>query len=139
MADFEAVLRLDSANIDALCGRGHARVRLRQVAAGVQDAEEALRRGLRKPPQLFSLACLYAQAALQTRVAQRGTLAKCGDQFLYQDRAIDLLIAVMEATPEPQRKAFWQANVANERELVPLRIMPKMQELVRRYGGAPAS
>ena len=87
MADFEAVLRLDSANIDALCGRGHARVRLRQVAAGVQDAEEALRRGLRKPPQLFSLACLYAQAALQTRVAQRGTLAKCGDQFLYQEIA----------------------------------------------------
>src|SRR5262249_12366782 len=42
-ADFEAALRRDKRHANAWCGLGLARVRLGQVAAGVADAEKALR------------------------------------------------------------------------------------------------
>jgi hypothetical protein len=83
---------------------------------------------------LFSVACLYARAAAQARTGPRGASGP-DDAAVYQDRALELLSQAIEKVPQAQRKAFWQANVENERELSPLRNVPKMQELARNYGG----
>jgi tetratricopeptide (TPR) repeat protein len=133
-SDFEAVLRKDADHANALCGRGHARVRLGQISAGVADAEKAVRHGPQKPSLLFSAACLYARAAAQLR-AQSRDRSSLDRVDSYQDRSLQLLRAALDGVPEAQRKAFWRANVKNERELLTLRRAPEMLALASKYGG----
>jgi tetratricopeptide (TPR) repeat protein len=132
--DFEAALRLDETDVDALCGRGHIRVRLGQVADGLGDVEKALRHGRPEPPLFYSAALIYARAAGQTR-AQARDRSSLDDAYVYQERSIRLVRAALEQIPEADRKAFWRANVENERELLPVRDAPEMVALARQYGG----
>src|SRR5205807_1720547 len=74
---------------DRLCGRGHARVSLGQVAEAVTDAEAALRHGPRTGPFLVNVACLYARAAARAEVAARDRLAAAGEPAArYRERAL---------------------------------------------------
>jgi tetratricopeptide (TPR) repeat protein len=134
LADFEAVLRKDPDHANALCGRGHVRVRQGQVSAGVADAEKALAHGPQEPPLLFSAACLYARAAAQLK-AQSRDRSSLGRVDSYQERSVQLLRSALERVPEGQRRAFWRANITNERELRTLRRAPEMIALANKYGG----
>jgi tetratricopeptide (TPR) repeat protein len=132
LSDFEAALRLDRTDPDALCGRGQVRVRLGQVAAGVADAEEALRRGPRKAPLVYNAACLYVRAAARAAAGARGR-----DDFdmadRYQERAATLLRAALLETPEEQRRAFWRDNVQQNRELIPILSARALSDFARKY------
>ncbi len=133
LADFEEALTRDPTDADALCGRGHARVRLGDVAAGTADAEKAVRQTPRSAQLLFSVACLYARAAGQTKALARDRVS-LAHVTLYQDRAVELLRDTLARLPEDRRKAFWRANVMNERALLPIRRLPAVRELAGKYG-----
>jgi len=55
LTDFERCLHQKPDNVEALLGRGNARVRLRQVAEAVADAEAADKAGLLDERQLYNL------------------------------------------------------------------------------------
>jgi lipoprotein NlpI/predicted Ser/Thr protein kinase len=134
LADFKAALELESANPDALCGRGSARVRLGQVKQGVEDAEAALRQGLKenlkKPTLLYSAACLYARAAGETE-SRSVVPSALADQ--YRLRSIALFRAVLQQTPAHQRREFWQQNIQNEPDLAWLRRTRDMAALYQAF------
>jgi tetratricopeptide (TPR) repeat protein len=136
LADFEAALKLDRNHVDALCGRGDARVRLGEVASGIADIDEVLDRGgpRRKATVLFSAACVYARAAGKLAAQQPAGRPASTTVARYQERAIDLLRETLGKIPAEQGKTFWHDNVQNERELMQLRGLPGMTELIRKYG-----
>jgi tetratricopeptide (TPR) repeat protein len=131
--DFEAVLRREPTHPDALCGRGYVRVSQGDVAAGVADAEKALRHGSRKAPLLYSVACLYALAAEELTAQARG---QPDPRLLDHCRlhAVALLRAALGDISEERRKAFWRDNVQGERELAPLLSARELLDLAREYG-----
>jgi tetratricopeptide (TPR) repeat protein len=133
LADFDAALRMDRTDPDALCGRGQVRVRLGQVAAGVADAEEALRRGPRKVPLLYNAACLYVRAAARVAAGAQGR-ANQDTADGYQERAAALLRAALHQVPEEQRRAFWRDNVQHKRELMPILSARDLRDFARKYG-----
>lgn len=138
LTDFESALRLDPNLTDALCGRGHVRVRLRQVAEGVEDAEKALQQDHPTKDLLFEVACLYARAAEQLKLMPRDR-SSLDEVNRYQQRAIQLLAATLEQVPEAERKTFWREHIQNERQLAPLRRQPAMLELAGKYGEKPGA
>jgi tetratricopeptide (TPR) repeat protein len=131
LADFEAALKRDKEQTDALCGRGHARVRLGQVAEGVQDGEAALKLGKHTRGLLLSVACLYGRAAQReaagTRVSSGALPAR------YGKRAGELLRDTLELVPAKQRREFWRVNVQQEPDLASLSRSNDLWELVRAY------
>jgi tetratricopeptide (TPR) repeat protein/tRNA A-37 threonylcarbamoyl transferase component Bud32 len=134
LADFDAALERDATDADALCGRGHALLRLGQVTDGVADVEKALHHGRRKASLLYSAACFYAQAAGQTRAQAHNRLNR-DNADSYEGKCIQLIRAALEQVPDGEGKAFWRANIENERELLPVRDAPEMIALARQYGG----
>jgi tetratricopeptide (TPR) repeat protein len=106
LADFEAALRLDPEQSDALAGRGLAHVRLGAWRPAVADADAALRHAA--PGALararFNAARIYAQAV--EPVAAEGAVrgAERVPLYLsYRDRALELLRLALVDTPEAER------------------------------------
>jgi serine/threonine protein kinase/tetratricopeptide (TPR) repeat protein len=115
LADFETVIQLDNkVNGYAYIGRGYARVKLGQIAEGVADAEEAVRRGPAEPRLMWAAARIYALAC-----------GRLNDSALvrarYQERGFELLRGAIELTPSDERTAFWRDYVAKDPVLNPLR------------------
>jgi tetratricopeptide (TPR) repeat protein len=133
LADFEAALRLDPAQTDALCGRGSARVRLGRLADGVADAEEYLRRERPAAQHFFEAACIYARSVgeLERRMGGRWTTGDPATR--YQERAVELLRAALDETPAGERQRFWRTNIASAADLVPIRRSTGFLELARGY------
>ena len=138
LADFDAAIHVDPSNADALCGRGHARVLLGQIDDGIADVTKALASGEPKAALLFSAACLYARAAEWTRKQAR-SLEAIDVAANYEQKTYQLLGATLRRLPEDKRNAFWESNVQNERDLIPLRGAGKMQALAHACGRAPAT
>ena len=67
--DFEAVLRLDSADPEGYAGRAAARVRLDRIREALADAEESLRRAEPTPRLLYIAAQTYTQASVRAVAA----------------------------------------------------------------------
>jgi tetratricopeptide (TPR) repeat protein len=133
LADFEAALRLDSTEPDALCGRGHCRVRLGSLWGAVADADAALDRGPYKGQFLLSTACIYAQAAGRLQAEMRGRTGYGDDVDRLQGKAVALLRAALETVPDEERGAFWRQRIQNERDLAALRYCDGFRELARSY------
>jgi tetratricopeptide (TPR) repeat protein len=140
LADFEAALKLNPADPEALCGRGQVRVRRGELASGLADVEEALERSPwpRKASLLFSASCLYAVAAGQLTAQQPAGQPASPRLTRYQKRAVELLDATLAQSPEQERKAFWHDNIQaagqQRRIFRPLARLPVMAELIRKYG-----
>jgi tetratricopeptide (TPR) repeat protein len=126
--DFDAALQLEPTDIDALSGRGFARVCLGERPAGLKDADAALANGQGTPEQMAELlirtACTYARAAGQPTGRSVSE---------WQERAVDLVRSALEKIPQARRLKFWQVYVANEPELRSILDLNEMRELKRRY------
>jgi tetratricopeptide (TPR) repeat protein len=127
LADFEAALKLAPGDGEALCGRALARVLQGQVREALADAEAALKQPRPTPTLLFDAACVYARAA------QRDGSLNPRDVPRYQERAVALLRAALEAVPSTDRAAFWRRRVQAEPALLALRQTSSMRLLVQTY------
>jgi tetratricopeptide (TPR) repeat protein/predicted Ser/Thr protein kinase len=132
-ADFEAALKLDPAQTDALCGRGRARASLGQVRAAVEDAEAVLRAGQPTAQLLLQAACIYGRAVGYLEAQAGGGPGAAGTAYRYQARSVELLRAALEQVPAAQRPAFWRANVPHEPDLLPVSRSSEMLALTRSY------
>jgi tetratricopeptide (TPR) repeat protein len=128
LADFEAALRLAPGDGEALCGRALARVLLGQVREALADVEAALKQARPTPTLLFDAACVYARAA------QHDESVNPRDVPRYQERAVALLRAALEALPPADRAAFWRRRVQAEPALLALRQTASMRRLAQDYG-----
>ena len=108
--DFQAVLDRDPAHAEALGGRGSAFVAVGRYQDAVADAEESARLEPANPRIVYNAARVYAQAAGPNgRAAARGqALAPAAE---YQDRAMELVRAAIEALPPGRRAEFWRTTV----------------------------
>jgi tetratricopeptide (TPR) repeat protein len=131
--DFDAALRLEATQTDALCGRGYARARLGRLTEAVTDTEEALRHGKPAALLLFDAACVYAVAVGKLEARSGSRLGPGGAARRYQERAVDLLRAALDAAPAGKREEFWRANVVGAADLVPIRSCTSFLELARSY------
>ena len=127
--DFEASLKLDRNQSDALAGRGLARVRLGEWRPAVADAEASLR--LAAPASSipgdpgksrqahFNAARIYAQAVefAAQEVSREGERAVTLYRR-YRTRALDLLDEALRREPDPARRT----EILNDPALRPLRL-----------------
>ncbi len=127
---FEAALKLEATNADALCGRGLARVRLGDVRGALEDAEAAQNLDSHKPELLFQTACIYAQAARRVD-AQGAVIGNPAAQ--YRERSVKLLSALMGRMPEREREAYWHDRIESEPALDPIRRSNAYFDLARAY------
>jgi tetratricopeptide (TPR) repeat protein len=140
LEDFEAALRLDKGQLDALCGRAHARVHLGRVREALTDVEEALRRGPRSDRLLLNAACVYAQAADRLAASKGGPSGQTRDaHYRHAERAVQLVREALQEVPERERRALWRREVEREALLVPVRSSPGMLDLLRQYGRPAAT
>jgi tetratricopeptide (TPR) repeat protein len=132
LRDFDAALKLEPAQADALSGRGFARVCVGERTAGLKDAEAALTNALATgpgtPELMIRTACTYARAVGQLRGQPTG-----GSVSEWQKRAVELVRHALEQVPPARQRDFWQAYVVNEKELQPIRDCDEMLELKRKY------
>jgi tetratricopeptide (TPR) repeat protein len=132
LPDFEAALRLNAADAEALCGRGQARARLGQSAA-VDDAEAALQHGPRTSRLLLNAARVYSQVAGHLEAMLVETPGAAREMARYQGKAVELVADALERVPTRQRGDFWDENIRKDADLFPVRRSPGMLDLARRY------
>jgi eukaryotic-like serine/threonine-protein kinase len=128
LSDFEEALRLDPSEVDAYNGRGNARVKGGQVLEGVEDAEEAVRRGPSTSRTLHNAAAIYALASAAPEAVRRTSPGKTLQQE-YQDRALDLLARSLAAVPSAQQTRFWNEQIGKDPDLEPIRHLLRYQQL----------
>jgi tetratricopeptide (TPR) repeat protein len=154
LADFQAALRLDPARAEALCGRGHARVAQGQIAEAAADAEAAASQARAAQGQiaeaaadaeaaasqarstaalLLNAACIYGQAAGQEQAQRTPARWRQAAAARYGERAVQLVRAALEELPPGERAGFWRDSVLPEPALAPVRLLPAMWQLERKY------
>ena len=138
-ADFEASLKLDRDQSDALAGRGLARIRLGEWRPAIADAEASIRLAASASPAardpeasrqaLFNAARIYAQAVefAAGEVSREGERAVSQYRH-YRTRALDLLDQALKGVTSEERNRF-----LSDPALKPLRLAPG-QNLPPRLG-----
>jgi tetratricopeptide (TPR) repeat protein len=138
-ADFDAVLKDDSSDADALCGRGTSRARTgrwREGSADAAGAERYLAKAVPPPADSegaekwrqsqrwtrYELARLYAQVVDRLE-ADKSLLPREADQEAgrFQRRGLEQLQMVMSLVPSRERLKFWETMVEKNPALAPLR------------------
>src|SRR5262249_16957565 len=135
LADFDEVLKAQPNNVDALSGRGQARVLVGQVKAAVEDAEAALKVGKPTPTLLCSVACIYARLARRLEAAP-GPRASSAAVRRHEDRAVGLIAEAVRALPAERRRKFWREQVEKDVTLRGLLRHPQMAQLARTHGAS---
>ncbi len=129
--DFDAALKLDPTDADALAGRGTAltvRGRVADVAEATAAAEKSLRPRPWTVPRLIACAGIYTRAAGVLEAANDPEAPRC------VGRALGLLREAMELVPAKERAAFWRDGVLADPALRPLQRTRGLLELGRAYG-----
>ena len=143
--DFDACLRNDPTDAEALAGRANARIRLKQLEAALADAvaseRSAEKDGPIKDRLLYNLARVYAQAVGQleaeTRTANGQDRWTAGQRLAaYREKACDLLGRALEALPKERRAAFWKKRVEVDPAFTALRDAAPYFRLAGLYAGA---
>jgi tetratricopeptide (TPR) repeat protein len=144
--DFEACLSAEETNLDALIGRGNARIRLLQLDGALDDAwkVEALTAANQTPLDArlsYNLARLYAQAAgqmeLQPRTGKKGKdQEKVQRLALCKAKAWEHLQQALEQNKTAQRQAaFWHEQIEMDPAFLAIRSGNEYAKLAKRYGG----
>ena len=137
--DFDAALLLDAKNVDALCGRGLARVQLgKEADRAPADAEAALRLAERRTWQLL-LNCARIHAQTLGRLRTSADARDRRKAFHHQHRTLELLRETLEKIPAQERAAFWRKNIEDDPALRPLRNSEHMQLLARTYSSGKSN
>ena len=139
LADFEAWLAEAPASAEALIGRGSARIRLKQLDGAVADAAAAEKQGALTDRLLFNLACIYAQAAVQTEDEprpQRPARDPRGARqaALYEQKAIKCLRLAIGELLADRRSAFWRNQVLTDPALTMLRRGKMFAQMAKEFG-----
>jgi tetratricopeptide (TPR) repeat protein len=135
--DFDAALRLNPKEADALAGRGTALVmrgRAADAAEATAAAEQALQAKPRTSHRLLACARIYTRAAGLLEAAARRP-ADDREVTRYLRRALGLLRQAIELVPVKERPKFWRDGVLADPVMLPLQRTPGMLELLRTYGG----
>jgi serine/threonine protein kinase/tetratricopeptide (TPR) repeat protein len=105
LRDFQAAVRLDASNADALLGQGLALAALGRYRDAVADAERALGMGDPSGPRLYSAARIHAQAAV-TVAAEASKHGRDAVTLVanYQDRAVKLIEKWSRRLPAAERE-----------------------------------
>jgi tetratricopeptide (TPR) repeat protein len=126
--DFDAALKSNPKEADALTGRGTALVlrgRAADIAPAVAAAEKALRAEPRTFTRLMACARIYSRAA-ELQKAQNPRFANDPQTARYAERALRLLREAEELLPQKERQTFWRDHVRSD---------PGLLQLVRSFGG----
>jgi tetratricopeptide (TPR) repeat protein len=129
--DFDAALKLNPNDADALAGRGTAlmlRGRVADVAEATAAAEKSLRPRPWTVPRLMACAGIYTRAAGALEAANDPEAGRC------LRRALELLREAMALVPEKERPTFWRDGVLADPALRPLQRTTGFAELGRMYG-----
>jgi tetratricopeptide (TPR) repeat protein len=135
--DFDAALKLNPKDGDALAGRGTALVlrgRPADVAEATAAAEQSLRSGPPTSRRLMACVHIYTRAA-GLREATPGRSADDTEATGYRQRALGLLRQALELVPEKERATFWRERVLGDPVLQPLQRTPAWFQLHSTYGG----
>jgi tetratricopeptide (TPR) repeat protein len=123
--DFEEAIHLDPGSAEAFAWRGLARVKLGDVARGVEDGRQAVRRSPKSAEMRLWAARILAQAEATGRAASVD----------YQAEALALLRQSVELIRDPdKRSAFWSDKVRHDPALSPIRSSAGFRDLDRRFG-----
>ena len=125
--DFDAALKSNPKEADALTGRGTAlllRGRATDIAPAIAAAEKALRAEPRTFPHLMACVRIYGRAA-ELQKARNLRLGYDPQAAHYAHRALQLLREAEELLPEKERQTFWRDHVRSD---------PGLLQLVRSYG-----
>jgi tetratricopeptide (TPR) repeat protein len=140
LRDFEACLRADPTNADALAGRGNARIRLKQMDEALADAKAAEKHGPLTDRLLYNLTRIYAQVVGQLeaegRRARLGLAREAAERLaVYKETALDCLRRTLEKLPKEKQPAFWRKQVETDPAFTALRRESEYLELAARYAG----
>jgi tetratricopeptide (TPR) repeat protein len=128
--DFDAALKLNPKDADALAGRGTAltiRGRSADVAEATTAAEMSLQPRPWTVPRLMACAGIYTRAAGMLEAVNDPEAGRC------LRRALGLLREAMTLVPEKERAAFWRDGVLTDPALLPLQRTTGLLELGRMY------
>ena len=105
---------------------------LREFAAAVDDADEALRRGEPTPRTIYTAARTYALASQLAADSPnvRDRLPTSPRRVKYENRALGLIRQALEKTPAAERARFWRDVVAADDALRPLRPLRGFQQIL---------
>jgi tetratricopeptide (TPR) repeat protein len=135
--DFDAALRLNPKDGDALAGRGIVLVlrgRPADVAGATAAAEQSLRSGSPTSRRLMACVHIYTRAAGLLEAAPRRP-ADDPPAARYRLRALGLLHQAVELVPEKERATFWRERVLGDPVLKPLQRTSAWFQLDSTYGG----
>jgi hypothetical protein len=135
--DFDAALRLNPKDGDALAGRGMVLVlrgRPADVAGATAAAERSLRSGSPTSRRLMACVHIYTRAAGLLEAAPRRP-ADDPPAARYRLRALGLLRQALELVPEKERATFWRERVLGDPVLKPLQRTSAWFQLDSTYGG----
>jgi tetratricopeptide (TPR) repeat protein/tRNA A-37 threonylcarbamoyl transferase component Bud32 len=121
--DFDACLREQPSNADALAGRGNVRIRQNDVEGALADAREAEKIGPVNDRLLYNLARVYAQVALHLRSksdSPRSDRQALQRIVVHEKKALDCLRRSLGKLPEAKRAGFLRNQVAADPALAGL-------------------
>jgi tetratricopeptide (TPR) repeat protein len=124
--DFDAALKRNPKDADALTGRGTALVlrgRAEDVAPATSTAEKALQVEARTVERLKACARIYGRAA-ELQKMQRSRPGSDLQATRYAQRALRLLREAKKMLPEKEQETFWRDHVRND---------PVLLQLIRTY------
>jgi tetratricopeptide (TPR) repeat protein/tRNA A-37 threonylcarbamoyl transferase component Bud32 len=132
LQDFDRAIELNSANSDALTGRGYALVLLGRYEEGVAAAEQAVRLAPDVPDLLYNAACVFAQAVREAK-ADLGEGDPRSLAARYGERALDLIHNALDLKPAGERAAFWRDVIDSDAALDPIRGVDGFARLEAKY------
>lgn len=135
--DFQAFLERFPGHPEALCGRGRARVRLRQLAEALADAQTAEKQGPLTDRLHYHLACLYAQLALHLEADSKNAPLLHARALQHHQQSMEHLRQTLELLPPERRSLFWRDQVQVDPALAGVRRTSAFAALAAQYKLAP--